>query len=382
MSYLCCDEILAQMRIAHLTSAHPRDDIRIFSKECRSLAAAGHELILVVADGLGLEVSDGVRILDVGPARGRFDRMFRVTRRVYEKALELDADLYHLHDPELLTVVGALRRAGKRVVFDAHEDLPKQLLGKHYLGPVAKRLLSFIFAVYERFACRNLDGIITATPNIRDKFLGINRNTIDINNFPMIGELEGSVGWDRKADEVCYVGGIAAIRGIREVVSAMALTRPQIRLNLIGGFAEADVEKEVRETLGWQQVNLLGVRDRAGVRDVLARSRAGIVTFLPVPNHVDAQPNKMFEYMSAGVPVIASHFPLWKDIIEGSQCGVCVDPLQPEQIAAAIDYLVNHPDEARRMGENGRRAVMERYNWAMEEEKLRTFYESLLGSAQ
>ncbi len=374
-----CKESQAHMRIAHLTSAHPRDDIRIFTKECRSLAAAGHELMLVVADGLGPDVRDGVRIMDVGPARGRFDRMFRVTRRVYAKALELEADVYHFHDPELLPVGGALRRAGKRVVFDAHEDVPKQLLGKHYLGPVAKRLLSFIFAVYERFACRRLDGIITATPNIRDKFLRINRNTIDINNFPMIGELAGGVGWDRKADEVCYVGGIAAIRGIREVVSAMALTRPHIRLNLVGGFAEADVEKEVRAAPGWQQVNPLGVRDRAGVRDVLARSRAGIVTFLPVPNHVDAQPNKMFEYMSAGVPVIASHFPLWRDIIEGNQCGLCVDPLQPEQIAAAIDYLVSHPDEARRMGENGRRAVMERYNWAMEEQKLRTFYEGLLG---
>lgn len=367
------------MKIAHLTSAHPRDDIRIFVKECRSLAAAGHELTLVVADGLGPEVRDGVRILDVGRARGRFDRMLRVTRRVYVQALALNADVYHFHDPELLPIGGALRRAGKRVVFDAHEDVPKQLLGKHYLGPVTKRVLSFVFAVYERLACRKLDGIITATPNIRDKFLHINRNTIDINNFPVLGELEGSIGWDRKADEVCYVGGIAAIRGIREVVAAMAMTRPQIRLNLVGGFAEADVEKEVRAAPGWRQVNPLGVRDRVGVRDVLAHSRAGIVTFLPVPNHVDAQPNKMFEYMSAGLPVIASHFPLWREIVEGNDCGLCVDPLDPTAIASAVSRLVEDPVLARRMGENGRRAVLERYNWAAEEKKLLAFYERLQG---
>ncbi len=365
------------MKIVHLTSAHPRDDIRIFFKECRSLAAAGHDLMLVVADGLGPEVRDGVRILDVGAARARLDRMFRVTRRVYATALTLEADVYHFHDPELLPVGGALRRAGKRVVFDAHEDVPKQLLGKHYLGPVAKRVLSFVFALYERLACRELDGIITATPNIRDKFLRINRNTIDINNFPILGELEGSVGWDRKADEVCYVGGIAAIRGVREVVAAMALTRPQIRLNLVGGFTEAEVEKEVRTAPGWQQVHPLGERNRAGVRDVLARSKAGLVTFLPVPNHVDAQPNKMFEYMSAGVPVIASHFPLWCKIVEGNECGLCVDPLDPAAIAGAINRLVEDPVLAQRMGENGRRAVIERYNWAAEEKKLLAFYERL-----
>jgi glycosyltransferase involved in cell wall biosynthesis len=362
-----------------MTSAHPRDDIRIFTKECRSLATAGHELMLVVADGQGAEVRDGVRILDVGRARGRFDRMFRVTRRVYAQAMMLGADVYHFHDPELLPVGGVLRRAGKCVVFDAHEDVPKQLLGKHYLGPVTKSVLSFLFTIYERLVCRKLDGIVTATPSIRDKFIRINPNTIDINNFPLIGELQSNIGWDRKADEVCYVGGIAAIRGIREVVAAMALARPQIRLNLVGAFAESKVEKEVCTTPGWQQVNALGVRDRAGVRDVLARSKAGLVTFLPVPNHVDAQPNKMFEYMSAGVPVIASHFPLWREIVEGNECGLCVDPQDPVAIAGAVNRLVEDTVLAQRMGENGRRAVMERYNWAAEEKKLLAFYERLQG---
>jgi glycosyltransferase involved in cell wall biosynthesis len=365
------------MKIAHLTSAHSRDDIRIFLKECRSLAAAGHELMLIVADGREDETRDGVRIFDVGPARGRVDRMVRVTRRVYRQALALEADVYHLHDPELLPICRALRRTGKLVVFDAHEDVPKQLLGKHYLGPITKRVLSCAFKLYERLACRKLDGIITATPNIRDKFLRINRNTIDINNFPMIGELEGDVGWDRKSDEVCYVGGIAAIRGIREVVSAMALAHPQIRLNLVGGFAEADVEKEVRSLSGWRQVNPLGILDRLGVRDVLARSRVGIVTFLPVPNHVDAQPNKMFEYMSAGLPLVASNFPLWREIVEGNDCGLCVNPLDPEAIAGAVNRLVQDSALAQRMGENGRRAVMERYNWVAEEKKLLAFYEQL-----
>ena len=104
---------------------------------------------------------------------------------------------------------------------------------------------------------------------------------------------------------------------------------------------------------------------------------AGLVTFYPLPNHVDAQPNKMFEYMSSGLPVIASNFPLWKKIIEGNKCGLCVDPLDPAAIAKAIDYIVSHPDEARAMGENGKRAVYEKYNWGVESEKLISLYRSL-----
>lgn len=128
----------------------------------------------------------------------------------------------------------------------------------------------------------------------------------------------------------------------------------------------------------WAVVNELGFVDRKGVRDVLGRSFAGLVTLHPVPNYLDALPVKMFEYMAAGIPVIASDFPLWREIIESSQCGVCVNPMKPEEIAQAVDRLVNNPAEARQLGENGRRAVLDRYNWAVEEKKLFQLYEYIL----
>lgn len=365
------------MRVVHLTSAHPRDDIRIFHKECCSLLNAGHEVVLVVADGLADSVRNGIQIADVGPAFGRLDRIFNVTKRVRDKAIALDADLYHLHDPELLPVAQVLKRLGKKVIFDAHEDVPKQIFGKHYLHPAVRKLLSLAIAAYERYVCARLDGIIAATPYIRDKFLRINPNTVDINNYPLVGELESYISWDAKADEVCYVGSIASIRGIKELVASMALTQIDTRLNLVGAFSEARTETEVQACPGWQYVNALGTKDRPGVRDVLARSRAGIVTFHPLPNHVDAQPNKMFEYMSAGLPVIASDFPLWREIVEGNDCGVCVDPLDPAAIADAIDKVVGDPALAKRMGANGRQAVEDRYNWRAEELKLQNFYQRL-----
>lgn len=367
-----------KLKVVHLTSAHPRDDIRIFHKECRSLFGGGYDVHLVVADGLGDAESLGVSIHDAGRLPGRLNRMFKTTRSVLTLARGLDGDLYHLHDPELLLIALQLKRLGKRVIFDAHEDVPKQLLGKPYLRPWILRILSRLFAGFERTVCSQLDGVIAATPSIRDKFKRLNSNTLDINNFPMLGELDAGLPWADKAAEVCYVGSIAAIRGIRELVQALECLNGSVRLNLVGAFVEPDVESEVRRYTGWAYVNPLGVKDRKGVRDVLGRSLAGLVTLHPVINYLDALPIKMFEYMSAGIPVIASDFPLWREIVEGSGCGILVNPESPAEIAEAVSYLVSHPAEAQRMGANGRASVVHRYNWAVEERKLLEYYGRLM----
>lgn len=361
-------------RIVHLTSAHPRNDIRIFIKQCRTLAAHGYDVTLVVADGKGDAHVDGVAIVDVGSLPGRLRRIFRTTHRVFDKAVALDADIYQFHDPELIPAGLKLKRLGKTVIFDSHEDVPRQLLGKPYLDPVSRRVLPALFSAYERFACARFDGIIAATPFIRDLFLKINPVTVDINNFPIIGEFDRAVPWTMKREQVCFVGTISSIRGIRQMVEAGALLKSGARLHLAGLFSEPAVEAEVKAHRAWERVTCLGLIDRAGVHDLMSQSVAGMVTLLPLPNHVDALPTKMFEYMSAGIPVIASNFPLWRQIIEGNRCGICVDPFNPKAIAAAIDFLVCNPDIAQSMGERGRKAVLEKYNWGVEAGRLTDFY--------
>jgi len=333
---------------------------------------------LVVADGFGDERVDGIRVIDVGRPKGRLERMLRTTRRVLEAARALDADVYQLHDPELIPVGVSLHRAGHRVVFDSHEDVPAQLLAKPYLNRVTRRLLSAAYAAYERSACRRFDGMLAATPTIRQHLATIHPFAVTVNNYPLLQEFSEPPDWSCKAQEVCYVGSISAIRGIRELVQACALLQSPARLTLAGRFSEPALEHEVRGFVGWERVVAHGHLDRQGVRGVMRRAVAGLVTLHPVANYVDALPVKMFEYMAAGLPVIASRFPLWQEIIEGNDCGLCVDPENAGAIAAAIDHLCARPDVARRMGENGRRAVFARYNWQGEAARLGAFYDDLL----
>lgn len=365
-------------RIAHLTSAHPRFDVRIFHKQCTSLAGAGYDVSLVVADGRGDERTNGVAVLDVGASRGRLDRIRNAPTRVLRRALELEADLYHLHDPELIPIGLKLKRIGAKVIFDAHEDVPRQMLGKPYLNRVGRLILARSFESYERWACRKLDGVVAATAYIRDRYRAMGIPTVDVNNYPLADELTAcAVDWAQKQRQVCYVGGMARVRGIREIVQAMEFTGEGTRLAMGGSFSSVDFALEVKSERGWSQVRELGWLSRDGVGAVMSESVAGLVTLHPIINYLDALPVKMFEYMAAGIPVIASDFPLWRSIISESDCGVCVDPLDPESIAAAIRFLVDNPQDAERMGRNGRRAVHERYNWDIEERKLLEFYAAM-----
>ncbi|WP_180130763.1 glycosyltransferase family 4 protein, partial [Acinetobacter sp. YH12057] len=274
-----------------------------------------------------------------------------------------------------------LKKQGKIVIFDAHEDFPKQVLTKSYLNPMMAKLISIFMQSYEEYVCSRLDAVIAATPTICNKFSKFCKISIDINNYPLLGELSPlEKDWSLLKNEIAYVGGITKIRGIEQVVDAFSLLKSDARLNLVGTCNEKNTTNIISKKPGWLSVNEFGQLNREEVRDVLQKSIAGLVTFLPVPNHIDAQPNKMFEYMSAGIPVIGSNYPLWRTIIEGNNCGLCVDPENPEQIANAIDKLVTDKNLAIQMGKNGIKAVNEKYNWSIEEAKLFKLYQELLGN--
>lgn len=363
-------------KICHMTSAHANNDTRIFLKECHSLYEAGYDVSLIVQHEND-EVIDGVRLLGIAKPKDRRERMLQTTKQVYKRALECDADVYHFHDPELMPVGLRLKRKGKKVIYDVHEDLPRQILSKGWIAAPLRKTVGLTVEQFENYAAKRFDYILTATPFIRDRFLKVNRSTIDVNNYPLLSELHiSNTNWNNKEKLVCYVGGIAKERGIQEMVQAIGTT-PYSML-LAGNFESLEERDIAVRRDGWSQVIELGNINRAEVKEVLSRSMVGLVLFHPEPNHINAQPNKMFEYMSAGIPVIASNFPLWKKIIEGNNCGICVDPSNVNEIADAINWIMDNPEQAKRMGENGRRAVEEKYNWEQEGYKLLKIYEGLL----
>ncbi len=368
----------ARVRVVHLTSAHSRDDVRIFLKECRSLAAAGFEVFLIVADGQGPARLDGVHIVDVGAkSGGRASRALLTAARVFATARQLRADICHFHDPELLPWGLLLRLSGAKVVYDAHEHVAHDILTKHYLPLPAALLrpLSFIVGRCELLSARGMNAIVAATPEILARFRKLPALSAGIYNFPLTEELLHNGNWDNRPQQACYIGGISVNRGVREMVAAAE--RCRTRIVLAGPLWDGLTADQACALPGWERISYRGVISRHQVADLMGSSRVGIVTFLPVVNHVNALPNKLFEYMSAGIPVVASDFPLWRKIVTETGSGLCVDPSDPAAIAEAVDRLAGDEEFAAACGSNGARAVAGEYNWSAQASRLVRLYQNL-----
>ncbi len=361
-------------KICHITTVHTPFDTRIFYKECKSLKNAGYEVSLIVQHDNN-EVVDDIKIIPLPKPKTRLQRMLFLSFKACNIAFKGKADIYHFHDPELLLAGLILKFLRKKVIYDIHEDVPRQILSKPYLNTFTAKIISSLFEKFENFSAKYFDVLITATEFIKDRFIKIHPNTVDIKNYPLLEELYAPVNWGEKGNHIAYIGGITKIRGIVELVKTLEYV--DTILHLAGNFENKDLESYVKTLPGWSKVVYYGFVNREKVKEIFRLVKVGIVTFLPEPNHLDSCPNKLYEYMSAGIPVVASNFPLWKSIVEDNHCGVCVDPADPEQIACAIHYLLDNPEEALEMGNNGRKAVMQKYNWENEGKKLLDIYKKL-----
>lgn len=354
-----------------MTSAHRQEDIRIFIKECSSLAAAGYE-VYQVSRGTSYE-KNGVHLVGVGEISGnRLVRMLKGAKSVYRTARKLDADVYHLHDPELLPYGLKLKRAGKKVIFDSHEDVPAQIMDKAWIPAPFRRMVSALYKRYETYVVKRLDAVIVVGPTLVEKFQGRAKRVELISNYPRLDDIQFQTKpFSEREPIVCYAGGVNKLRGEDIMIEAM---RDIDGVLLIAGDHQ---KMEIRGG-----VRYLGQIDRAGISALYGSAIAGLCFLLPIGNYYFSQPTKLYEYMAAGLPFVCADYPAWKAIAEESGAGICVDINNIAETRQAIRFLLENREKAQEMGRQGRMYVEKSHNWNTNAVKLTQLYSSITGGTE
>ena len=365
------------MQICHVTSVHSAKDDRIFYRECLSLVNAGYT-VLEIAPNIPDQTYNGVRIYGVQVPKNKWKRGLFSKKIVYNKCIEVNADIYHFHDPELIPVGVKLKKEyNKCVVFDSHEDVPAQILTKEWIPAFLRKPVSKLYAFYEKQLLRHYDALVSVTPIIVDRLKKVNVNTFQITNYPFINTDSKDMRlWD---DSICFAGTISVQRLHHNVLKALE-SIPNVKYRL-AGFLSGRYLAELQKSSAWKQVEYIGEIPFIEVSTFISKSSVGIVLNDYYPNVGYRQGTlgiiKFFEFMQMGLPVICTDFILWKEIIDEWKCGIYVNPHDIEAIRDAINYFIENKDVAKQMGDNGRRAVMEKYNWNTQEKILLEMYKKL-----
>lgn len=364
------------IKICHMTSVHQAEDVRIFYKECTSLVKAGYKVYLV-APGDSYE-KNGIHIVGVGaPPAGRLARMIFFAKKVYQTALAVDANIYHFHDPELLPYGLRLKKRRKMVIFDCHENYTEAIREKNYISIPLRKIVYHFYNFEEKRVCRRIDGVITVTPNIVEHFQKIALRTVQIANFPILRERPFIA---KQENTIIFAGGITADWNHHILLRAMEKL-PTVQY-LLYGVGSENYLRELQAFPAWERVHYFGEVPHLQILDQLAGAQIGVALTSYSSNSNGKEGTmgntKIFEEMMMGLPVVCTNYVLWDEFVTRYHCGICVDPENVEEIVSAVQFLLDHPEEARQMGENGRRAVKEVFNWEAEEKKLLALYEDIL----
>jgi glycosyltransferase involved in cell wall biosynthesis len=375
------------MKACILTSVHPCFDVRIFQKQAISLAGAGYQVTLVAVADFDEKIVDQVRILGLPQSRSRGLRPLN-WYRILRIALREQAHIYHFHDPELLFVGSMIRALTKRpVIYDVHENYPQDILTKEWIPHVLRKAFSRIFRVFEDNMAKRMDAVVVVNEHLAERFRG-KSGVVTVSNYSRIGRFAQEQPHTQEKNRrlrpyFVYAGRISDDRGIYECLEALRTLEADADLVCAGRIGHVSNEEFGSLLDGAQSgapFQYLGLLPYEDMPPLLRGAQAGLLCFQATPNNVLGTPNKLFEYMSAGIPVIASDFPFVRQVVSDADCGLLVQPDDVEQIALAMSHLLRNRQDAVRMGRNGFRAASERYNWQTEEKKLLSLYSSLLES--
>jgi glycosyltransferase involved in cell wall biosynthesis len=371
------------MRICFLSSLHTPTDKRVFDKEAVSLAAAGFEVIHLAPGPKGLCVKDGVQILTYPSARGIWGRIWNGPK-LFWQALRLKADCYHCNEVDSWMLGVALKVfLSCKVVFDAHEAYPEEFAESRF--PKALRpSVSFCIRLLFRLLTAASDRIVLAKASIASDFPNGPDKRVLVRNYVSIAYAQEDSRQRAKTEHrlrmrIIHVGLISRSRGWPQLLASLCAASEEMEILFVGQFNDGS-EPEFHACAAQ-----LGVADRVSVEPWLpfheafrrvADSDVGVVAFQPGRyNHVHALPHKMFDYMVAGLPIVVPSFAVEVSrIVREADCGLIVDSADPSSIREALEFLARRADERTRLGENGRQAVLTRYNWDREARTLENMY--------
>jgi len=372
------------LRVCVFTSVHRPYDVRVFHRQARSLAEAGHEVTLLVHAPFARERRDGVEVIGLKPPSGRLMRLCS-SWRFLRAALSQHAEVYHFHDLELLPAGLLLRIWSRRaVIYDCHENYPEAILERAWLPGWLKPVLSRLVGWFEPALARHLDAVICVVPDQEARLRRRGCRTVMVRNFPRLEIFQRPVRTARQ-EEIIYLGGLSIARGARMMVDIMAglkTSHPGLRLICLGPFNEAHVRAEVVEYARAQRVDdiitYIPLVPHEEVADHLHRARVGLVPWQPHPQLLKlCYPNKVFEYMACGLPIVASDLPGLRELITPASCGCLVAAEDVEAHIAAIRQLLDDPGAAEAMGLAGMAYARGHYSWEVERKSLLSLYEEL-----
>jgi glycosyltransferase involved in cell wall biosynthesis len=351
------------------------------------LATEGYEVHLFAVGKARTDYREGEIFIHPLPECQTRQQRFRRRYEVAQMAAALNPDLFHVHEPELLGAVISCAKS-KPVIYDVHESYLDVLQEREWVPNWLRPVLRFAWDKWERRLVRRCAGVVVTTERIARRYRRFHRRVQIVSNYPDFSGAEELTPVERDGKTCVFAGGLSPDRGLFQVLFALAILK---RRGLLVPFAIAG-----RPQTDAYLNSLLEVADQLDVRELVRyegvlpkqeailfqlRASIGLVPYLPVANSMASMANKLPECMSLGLPVVFSDFPNYREIAGASNAGIAVDPTKPEEIAAAIEYLVKNPTEARRMGEAGRNAVRERFNWKLEKAKLLALYNDILAAA-
>ncbi len=372
---------MGSTKVCHITTVHPnRYDGRIFERECTSLKEAGFDVTLIVNDGLPDEIKNGVQIISIaGKGRDLFSRLSNV-KKAYIKAMQVNADLYHLHDPELLLIARKLSKQGKKVIFDSHEFTAMQILTKEYIPSIFRKIISHLYAFFETRVLKKIDGVICpCTVEGKDYFSRININKAIIGNYApkeIIESATADLSRDESEKKVCYVGSICETRGALCMIKAIA--RAKRKLVLIGTASDELLEK-MKAMPEFKHVEFWGQLPHSEALRIIKSSYLGLSLLKDEGQYqkIDNLPTKVYEYMQLGLPVVISNSVYVNRVMKKYRFGIAVDPNDSQAVADAINDILDNEALYHSMSEEGKRAISEEMNWENESKNLIAFYEKV-----